>query len=472
MYVQPVLRCFSLLTSLEANFMVQVNIPTTSEAAVKQCIENIERWNPHINAIVTLDAETALEAARRADALTQSGRASGLLHGVPILVKDNIDTAGLRTTYASGFFKDHVPDRDATVVRRLREAGAIILGKVTLHEFAFGVRSNNPVIGQCRNPWNPARIPGGSSGGSGAAIAAGMAPLALGTDTGGSVRVPASLNGVCGLRPTVGRVSNHGCMPVSATHDTIGPLARTVPELARLFSVMAGFDPHDHVSERQEVGNLLVDMHAGIKGLRIGIPSNHYFDGVDSEVAYAVQEAMRVLESLGAIMVPITVDGAQTAHAYATTMIYSDACAVHEERLAQPDERWLPATLERMQMGLQYTGRDYARALRAREAWCRSLEDVFSSVDVILSPTSPTVAPPIEDGRSLFEATRAVTQNTYAGAFGKLPGLSVPCGFSSDGMPIGLMLEAAPWREATLFRAGVAYQNQTDWHLRQPALPA
>ncbi|MGE4369904.1 MAG: amidase [Burkholderiaceae bacterium] len=452
--------------------MALVNYPASSEAAVKQCIENIEKWNPHINAIITLDAQAALEAARHADEQTRLGRSNGLLHGVPVLVKDNIDTAGLRTTYASGFFKDHVPAEDATVVKRLRDAGAIILGKVTLHEFAFGVRSNNPVIGQCRNPWNTARIPGGSSGGSGAAVAAGMAPMALGTDTGGSVRVPASLNGISGLRPTAGRVSNHGCMPVSPTHDTIGPMARTVPEVARLFAVMAGFDPADHLSENRQVSNLLVDMHAGIKGLRIGIPKNHYFDGLAPEVAKAVDEAIGVLESLGAVMVPITLKGAETAHADATAMIYSDACAVHEERLGQPDERWSPATLERMQMGLNYNGRDYARAMRAREAWCRTLEEVFSTVDVILSPTSPTVAPLIEDSRSLFEATRAVTQNTYAGAFGRLPGLSVPCGFSPDGMPIGLMLEAAPWCEATLFRVGVAYQNQTDWHTRQPSVPA
>lgn len=449
-----------------------VDHSASSEVTVAQCIKNIEKWNPHVNAMMTLDAEAALDAARRADQQTRAGRISGLLHGVPILVKDNINTAGLRTTYASGFFKNHVPGEDATVVQRLREAGAIILGKTTLHEFAFGVRSTNPVIGQCRNPWDLSCIPGGSSGGSGVAVATDMAPLALGTDTGGSVRVPASLNGISGLRPTVGRVSNHGCMPVSPTHDTIGPMARSVSELAPLFAVIAGFDRADHVSENRQISNLLVDMYSGIRGLRIGIPQNHYFDGVAPYVADALDQAIRVLESLGATVVPISVDGAEKAHEHATVMIYSDACAVHEQRLAQPDDRWGSTTLERMQMGLKYTGRDYARAMRARESWCRSLEDVFRSVDVILSPTSPTVAPLIEDSRSLFEATRAVTQNTYAGAFGRLPGLSIPCGFTSDGLPIGLMLEAAPWCEATLFRAGMAYQNQTDWHMRKPSLPA
>jgi len=452
--------------------MTPLNYLSSSEDKVKQCIENIEKWNPYVNAIITLDAQVALNAARQADEKTNVGRSNGLLHGVPILVKDNIDTAGLRTTYASGFFKDNIPTVDATVVKRLRAAGAIILGKVTMHEFAFGVRSNNPIIGQCRNPWNLERIPGGSSGGSGVAVATGMASLALGTDTGGSVRIPASLNGISGLRPTVGRVSNHGCMPVSPTHDTIGPMARTVQEVAQLFSVIAGYDPADCVSENHALSNLQVDIHDGIKGLRIGIPQNHYFDGVEPEVGKAVDEAIQVLESLGAVIVPITLSGVEKVHSDAAAMIYSDACAFHEEHLAQADDRWLMATLERMQMGLNYNGRDYARAMRSREVWCRTLGDVFRFVDVILSPTSPTVAPPIEDNRSIFEATRAITQNTYAGAFGRLPGLSVPCGFSPDGMPIGLMLEAAPWCEVTLFRLGVAYQNQTDWHIRKPSFPA
>lgn len=440
-------------------------------ASVELCLDNARKWNPHINVVITLDAEGARKAAVQADRLAGEGRATGLLHGVPVLVKDNIDTAGLRTTYASGFFTDHVPQHDATVVRRLRAAGAIILGKVSLHEFAFGIRTNNPVIGQGRNPWNLERIPGGSSGGSGAAVAAGMAPMALGTDTGGSVRLPAAFNGITGLRPTTGRVSNHGCMPVSPTHDTIGPMARSVNEVARLFAVMAGYDPADPISADQPLENFLPRLGESIEGMRIGIPTNHYFENVDAAVGKAVEEAMRVLEKLGARFIDVRVPGAEDAHTHATTIIYSDACAVHEERLEAGGPQWHPHTLERMRMGLAYTGRDYARAMREREAWHRTLQKVFSEVDVLLSPTSPTTAPTIADDRSLFEATRAATRNTYAGAFGNLPGLSVPCGFSPDGMPIGLMLEAAPWQDVTVLRAGAAYQAQTDWHLRTPGLP-
>ena len=445
--------------------------PASAESAVEECIEQIDKWNSHVNAVITFDPEAARKAARQADLDAARGKPLGLLHGIPVMVKDNIETAGVKTTYGSGFFRDHVPSTDATVVKRLREAGAIILGKVTLHEFAFGVRSNNSVIGQCRNPWDIDRIPGGSSGGSGVAVATGMAPLALGTDTGGSVRIPAALNGITGLRPTLGRVSNHGCMPVSPTFDTIGPMGVNVTDVARLFTVMSGFDASDPVSERRSLENILVDMHQPIAGLRIGIPENHFMEGMTDDVSKAIASAIKVLESLGAKTYPVRLPGAETAHADATAMIYSDACSFHHERLKSFSENWVPATYERFQIGLKYTGRDYAQAMRARESWCRTLEDVFQGVDVLLYPSSPTPAPLIDDNRSLFEATRAVTQNTYAGAFGRLPGLSLPCGFSKDGLPIGLLLEAAPWAESVLFKAGAAFQQVTDWHTRKPSLP-
>jgi aspartyl-tRNA(Asn)/glutamyl-tRNA(Gln) amidotransferase subunit A len=201
--------------------------PLRAVDQLNRCLAEIDHWNPSVNAMITVDASGAMAAAQAADHARSLGNYLGPLHGVPIAVKDNLDTAGLRTTYGSGFFNDHIPQRDATVVSRLRKAGAVIVGKCTLHEFAFGVRSNNPVIGQCKNPWDTTKIPGGSSGGSGVAVATGMAQMALGTDTGGSVRIPAALNGVTGLRPTLGRVPNTGCMPVSETHDTVGPLART-----------------------------------------------------------------------------------------------------------------------------------------------------------------------------------------------------------------------------------------------------
>ena len=433
-----------------------------------RCLEAIRQWDPLVKAMITVDEDGARRTAEAADRAAVEGRTLGLLHGVPLVVKDNIDTAGLRTTCGSRFFEDNVPAADASVVRRLRAAGAVIVGKCTLHEFAFGVRSLNPVVGQCRNPWDPARIPGGSSGGSGVAVATGMAEMALGTDTGGSVRIPAALNGISGLRPTVGRVSNHGCLPVSPTHDTIGPMARSVEEVALLFAVMAGHDAADPVSEARELPNFLPRLRDGIAGRRIGRPRNHYFDNVSAPVGAAIEEAVRTLSRLGAEIVDVEVPGAEEAHEWATAMIYSDACALHAGRLEEGGERWGAQTLERMRMGLRYTGADYARAMRKREAWCRTLEGVFGEVDLLVSPSSPTVAPLIDDNRTLFDATRVVTQNTYAGAFGRIPGLSVPCGVSPEGLPIGLQLEAAPWNEPLLLQAGWAFQSATGWHQRRP----
>jgi aspartyl-tRNA(Asn)/glutamyl-tRNA(Gln) amidotransferase subunit A len=444
---------------------------TSSAERLRLCMDSIERWNPLVNAMITVDGEGARQSAEDADRASEMGRSRGLLHGIPVIVKDNIDTAGLRTTYGSGFFKDHIPANDATVVRLLRKAGAVIVGKSTLHEFAFGIRTFNPVVGQCRNPWDLTRIPGGSSGGSGVAVATGMAAMALGTDTGGSVRVPAALNGITGLRPTLGRVSNRGCMPVSPTHDTVGPMARSVEEVALLFAVIAGYDAEDHLSESRPLANFLPRIQDGISGLRVGRPRNHYFENLAQSVASAVEEAICTLARLGAEIVDIEVPGAADAHTWATTMIYSDACALHAERLEEGGDRWAPQTLERMRIGLKYSGADYARAMRQRESWCRQLEGVFRAVDVLVSPAAPTVAPLIEDDRSLFEATRAVTQNTYAGAFGRLPGLCVPCGVSREGLPIGLQVEAAPWNEALLLQVGWAFQSVTDWHKRLPELP-
>jgi aspartyl-tRNA(Asn)/glutamyl-tRNA(Gln) amidotransferase subunit A len=445
--------------------------PNRSLDALERCLGAIETWNPHVNAMVTTDAEGARRAAGDADAQLAAGRSRGLLHGVPVVVKDNLDTAGLRTTYGSGFFAEHVPTGDAHVVARLRQAGAVIIGKATMHEFAYGVRSFNPLIGQCRNPWDTARIPGGSSGGSGVAVATGMAQMALGTDTGGSVRIPAALNGITGLRPTFGRVSNHGCMPVSTTHDTVGPMARTVGEVARLFAVIAGFDRKDPLSEARPVDHFLARLPDGIGGLRIGRPTNHYFTGLDADVAVALEQAIDTLRGLGACIVDVEVPGAEAIHAYATTIIACDAHHLHAERIEQGASRWAAQTLERIRLAARFTGVDYAAAMRERERWCRMLGGLFEQVDLLVSPTSATVAPLIDDERSLFEATRAVTQNTYAGAFGRLPGLSLPCGMSQSGLPIGLQLEAAPWNDGLLLQAGWAFQSVTDWHLRRPTLP-
>ena len=426
-------------------------------------------WNPHVNAVITA-MPSARADAEAADKAARDGRWLGLLHGATVAVKDNIDTAGTRTTMASLFFKDNVPNRDAPVVARLRKAGAVLTHKVTLHEFAFGVRSMSSLIGQCKNPWDTSRIPGGSSGGSGAAVAAGIADMALGTDTGGSVRIPAAINGITGLRPTSGRVPNAGCFPVSASHDTIGPMARSAMDCARIFAAIAGYDPDDPTSRDQPLENFLPSLGDGIAGVRIGVARRYYFDNLQPDRAAALEAAIRQLERLGAEISEVTLADAERMQDACAVMIYCDACDVHRERLKDPT-KWAPQTIERLKLGLDWTGVDYAASVRAKEVWMRTLAKTFDKIDVLLTPTIPVDPPPHAEDRSLWQATKAVAQNTYNGAFGHIPGIAVPCGFSAAGFPVSMQLEAAWWREPLLLRVAHAYQQVTDWHLRRPALP-
>ena len=426
-------------------------------------------WNPHVNAVIT-SMPAARDDAEAADKAARDGRWLGLLHGATIAVKDNIETAGTRTTMASKFFADNVPNRDAPVVTRMRKAGAVLTQKVTLHEFAFGARSMSSLIGQCKNPWGLDRIPGGSSGGSGVAVATGMADMALGTDTGGSVRIPAAINGITGLRPTSGRVPNAGCFPVSASHDTIGPMARSAMDCARLFAVIAGYDADDPTSRDQPLENFLPTLGDGIEGVRVGVVRNYYFNNVPADRAAALEAAIKQLEKLGAKISEVSLPGADTVQDQCAVMIFCDACEVHRDRLGDPS-KWVPQTIERLRMGLERTGVEYAAAVRAKDVWMRTLAKTFDTVDVLLTPTLPIDPPPHAEDRSLWAATKAVAQNTYNGAFGHIPGIAVPCGFSAAGFPVSMQLEAAWWKEPLLLRMAHAYQQVTDWHLRRPTLP-
>jgi aspartyl-tRNA(Asn)/glutamyl-tRNA(Gln) amidotransferase subunit A len=441
-----------------------------SRDATQACLDSIEAHEDKVHAMVTVTGDEALRQADAADKAAREGRWLGLLHGMPLAIKDNIATAGVRTTAGSVFFSDHVPNENAPVVDRLMRAGAVMVGKATMHEFAFGIRSDNTVSPPCHNPWNLERIPGGSSGGSGAAVAADMCVGALGSDTGGSVRLPASINGVSGLRPTHGRVPNHGSTPVSASFDTIGPMARSVADVARIFAVIAGHDGRDPYAVKRPLENFLPTLNDGIEGVRIGMPRNFYFEDVHPDIGTAVNKAASALENLGAKLVEIDVPGAEEMQHWATIMIFCDALAFHSERLESHPEKFSKGVYERMTHGHSFTGVDYANAMRARESWKGDMARLFGEIDVLLSPTLPTLVPPIEEDKSLIEATRGCTRNTYAGAFAQLPGLSVPCGFSSDGLPIGLQLEAAWWNDPLLLRVGHAYQGVTDWHLRRPPL--
>ena len=421
----------------------------------------------HLNALVTSDWEGVAQRAARLAERRSLGQWNGLLDGLVLAIKDNIETAGITTTSGSDFFRTHVPNHDAPVVERLKAAGALIAHKSALHEFAFGIRTTSPVSGQTLNPWNNERIPGGSSGGSAAAVAAGLCDAAIGTDTGGSVRLPAAMCGISGLRPTVGAVSNRGSTPVCPSQDTVGPMARSAMDVARLFATIVGFDSADPFSVDRKCEHFLPTLDAGVKGVTIGICERHYFEGTEDDIGQALDQSIKVFESLGATIVPVDLTGADTTHEAATTIIYSDACAFHTRRLAEEPERFDAQVLERMQRGFDFSSLDYSRAMSERMRWQRELKTTFDKVDLLLSPTVHTYTPPVDDAKSLHAATRDATRNTYAGAFGQIPGLSIPCGMTRDGMPVGLQLEAPWWHEPNLLRAGVAFQQHTDWHLRR-----
>jgi aspartyl-tRNA(Asn)/glutamyl-tRNA(Gln) amidotransferase subunit A len=415
-----------------------------------RCIDRITAYNGVLHAMITSMPEAACR-----DAAERTGQ--GALTGVILSVKDNIDTAGIRTTRGSAWFGDRVPNDDATVVSRLRRSGAVIIGKDNLHEFAFGATSQNPHHGACRNPWNTDAIPGGSSGGSGVSVAAGFSEVALGTDTGGSVRIPAALNGVSGLRPTVGRVSNVGTMPVSAAFDTIGPLAQRLRDVATAYETIAGYDARLHA--------------AGLSGIRIGVPSAVMEAEATPDVVALIRAALAVLADLGAVTSDITIGNTEAVHVAMQTCAQADAAAVHQDRFDQDPARFGADVERRLRLGRAITGTAYSAAIGQQAAWKRHMTDVFARVDLLAMPTVGFTAPLVSESPDMIAATHRLTRLCTPWSFAGLPAISVPCGFV-DGMPVGLQLVGPQWSEARLLATGIAFQEVTDHHSRMPALLA
>lgn len=441
----------------------------TSTELVEACLRRIEEVDGEVGAFVTVTAEIAREQAAAADAARAAGRSIGPLHGVPYGLKDNIDTAGVRTTHGSSFFLDNVPGRDAEVTRRLREAGAVLVGKLTMHEFAYGATSQNEHTGPCRNPWDTTRIPGGSSGGSGAAVAADEVVISLGTDTGGSVRNPGALNGVVGLRTTFGRISSRGIFPIGPSFDTCGPMAWDAIDVARTLTVIAGYDPEDPVSVDIPAEDYTVGIDGGVQRLRVGVPRGFFFAEADPEVAAAVHAAADQLARLGASVEEIEIPGAEHMHAKTATIIRSEANALHRERIATHPELFGAEVLKRLRSADSISGADYAEAREAARAWRRQVKILFEGIDVVLTPVT-SIAAPSADVPDMIEMTRLLTQLTYGWSLAQVPAISVPVGFTSTGLPIGMQLAAGAWQEARLLRASHAYQSATDWHTRRPEL--
>lgn len=437
----------------------------------EKALARIDVWDPVLRAVITrMDGEVRTDAARQA-AEAAAGASEGPLHGVLVALKDNIDTAGTRTTAGSDFFRDRIPEEDAFVVKRLRQAGAILSAKVNLAEFALGATTQNAHWGSCRNAWDQDRIPGGSSGGSAVAVAAGMAEASLGTDTGGSVRIPASVNGLVGLRPTLGRISNRGVTPLSLAFDTVGPIAHTASLTAAVFSAIDAFDFDDPSSQDGPRQDVVASLDQGVRGLRVGVPQEFFFDDVDPAIAAAVRDVGDQLARVGAQLVGVKLQGAAEAQEHMFRILYPEVASFHAERLAEAPSQFGEDVHRRLQLGVGVDARDMALSIAWRRRWQRSLERVLRDVDVILTPTVPVDVPRVE-GAEMIRTTHKITRFTYGFSMFHGPSISVPCGLHpTSGMPMGAHLTAAPWREDLLFRAAAAYQAVTDWHeLRPPAL--
>jgi aspartyl-tRNA(Asn)/glutamyl-tRNA(Gln) amidotransferase subunit A len=435
---------------------------------VKAYLERISELDPQLNCFITVTPEAALETARAAEVEIGRGIYRGSLHGIPVGLKDLFETQGILTTAGCRFFSGYIPAEDATVVRKLKESGAVFVGKLNMHEIALGVTNENPHYGVCSNPWDPARISGGSSGGSAAALAARLCLGALGSDTGGSIRIPASLCGIVGLKPTLGRISLGGVVPLSWNLDHAGPMGRRVEDVAALLQAIAGFDPDDPASAPVEVEEYLDSMSGNLSGWRVALAVDEFFKRADNEMLNAVQNAARVFENLGAIVEEVELPGAYEAAQANGLMVTSDAAAYHRERLMNQPQEFGADVLQRLQNGAEYTSTEYILARKTQTDLKRRLERFFEKQDILLTPATPLAAP--LKGADTVERARQLTRFTAPFNLTGQPALSLPCGFTSEGLPLGLQIIGKSWSEAALLKSGYAYQQATEWHLRSPSL--
>ena len=427
-------------------------------------LARIEKLDPILHAFVTLTADSALAEARAAEEALRRGDARPLL-GIPVAHKDIYLTRGVRTTGGSALLADWIPDEDATCVQRWRAAGTVQLGKLITHEFAFGLQFPGHRFPPAKNPWNLDHIPGGSSSGSGAALAAGLVTGATGSDTGGSIRGPAAFCGIVGLKPTYGRSSRAGVLTLSWTLDHTGPMARTVQDCAFLLQPLAGYDPADPASSRAPVDDYLAPLGRDIRGLKIGVPRAYFLEDVDAEVARAFEEALETLRRLGAEVRDVQIPSLQGAHTF-LLILMAEAFAYHERDLREHPELYGEVLRERILTGALVTASEYTQAQRIRSEICRETAAVLRTVDVLASPTALKPATPFAqafDPEFAFPKSNMAPFNLTG-----LPTLALPCGFSSSGLPVSFQLSGRPFEEGTVLRAGHAYEQATTWHTRRP----
>jgi aspartyl-tRNA(Asn)/glutamyl-tRNA(Gln) amidotransferase subunit A len=424
-------------------------------------LERIHRMDRRLNSFLTLTPELALQQARQAESEIQHGQYKGPLHGIPLAFKDLYETRGIRTTAGSTFFAEYIPEADAAVVQRLKEAGTVMLGKLNMHEIALGVTNENPHYGDCCNPWDLKRISGGSSGGNAAALAAGLCMGALGSDTGGSIRIPAALCGVVGLKPTYGRVSLRGVIPLSWNLDHAGPMGRCVRDVAILLQAIAGYDPEDAWSVDRPEEDYLSDQTRKISDWRIALAVDDYFSDpaiVNEEVLQAVHHAAAVFESLGAQVENVAFPNAREAAMANGLMTPADAAAFHHQRLSENPQGFGRDVLKRLQTGVAYTSTEYSLARRMQTILRCKFNEFFDEFDVLLTPTTPIIAP-IRGSADAVERAKLLTRFTAPFNLTGLPALSVPCGWSSEKMPIGLQIIGKPWAEAKVLLVGELFEQ-------------
>jgi aspartyl-tRNA(Asn)/glutamyl-tRNA(Gln) amidotransferase subunit A len=429
---------------------------------MKDLLARIERLNPQLGTFITIRPESALEEARTAESIIQKNGPSNPLHGIPIVHKDNIWTKGVRTTAHSKTLVNFVPNEDATAVAKLAGKGMILLGKTNTTEFACGDMDE---YGPSRNPWNPEHFSGASSGGSAAALAAGMAIAATGSDTGGSIRAPASMCGIVGVKPTYGRVSRHGLIPLSWSMDNIGPMARTIKDAALLLEAMSGFDALDPNSSKKPVPSFTEELKPDLTGIRIGFAKTYFFENLQPEVEQATLAALQQLEGLGAELHEILLPSAADLAAPTNVLVMSEAFGRHAQNLKTKGSEYGPKARRRIAAGAFYTAAEVEQAAQIRATWNAELFKGLSAVDAFVTPTLPhtafTVDTQVQGPPDTSWATRHFNLSGY-------PALTMPCGFDSKGLPIGLQIIAKPFQEKTMFRVGHAYELATEWHQAKP----
>ena len=438
-------------------------------------LTRIDATEPVLNSFITLLADQARKSARQAEKDIQAGRYKGPLHGIPVALKDLYNTGGVRTTSGSRILDTFIPTEDCTVAAKFHQAGAILLGKLNMHQFAYGPTGENPDYGHMHNPWNPDMVTGGSSGGSGSAAAAGQCTITTGSDTGGSIRIPAALCGIVGLKPTYGLVSRYGLSALSWSLDHPGPMTRTVEDTAITMNVIAGHDPKDVASAKVDIPDYTSALTGDVKGLRIGIVKEYFEAPLDPQVRKAVMDAISLLESMGAEIKEVSYPMFNQSQAISSTVLMAEATAYHRDLLEKDGHQLYEPVRQRLEAGLFISAAEYLRAQQARSIFDQQGRRLLDEVDLLAGPTEPVTAPEIlaskvMAGEQEVGVVGALTQYTRPYNINGFPAISVPCGFSDDGMPIGLQLAGRPFDELTVLRAAHAYEQANDWHTRRPPI--